>query len=473
MIRFLRALRLTMRISMVGILLLTAAAALQYIPSHTIVSKADQTLAPPRQAPEGFVQYLNRYLSGGPASVSIFDMEILDPALGLISALSVPDSISPVALAVLIPVLLTICLGRVFCGYLCPVGWIASTLASLRRRLKRPAPKYNLSTAGYILLTSIACLAIAGLPSAVSLSLVHLNLQQLAIYTIEPSVQWTAAGVIIAFLVFDLFIAPGSWCRFLCPSGVIYALLSRKRLLRVLKTDSKKCPSNCHSCNEHCWLHLTPRSHDPGIYCDMCLTCVKACPYERLNIGRARKRYKKKRMLLVLIAAIAMIATITFPASGRSQTNDKLPMLDANPPWSNSINRLDYETWIKKGKLHAGLSISLVERTELSDLYIFSAALTSSDPKILKSGSVEFVVISDQRKASLQVVGPNAPRSTVNRVVYSGRTFVDADACSTLTATFPAHDLSLEVVFPSHCRISRISHLFYGFFTWGGLLAIL
>ncbi len=476
MIRFLRALRLVLRFCIVGILILTALSAWQYSPISAKEIAEMSTFAPPRQNSSGFVQLVTQYLSGGPATMSIAGFEIMDPLLGLISTFSVPSSIGSVAPAILIPIILTLCFGRVFCGYICPVGWLSTIHFRLRKRLTKPKAKPTRADAGVIgllFLVFILSLALAGAPSFMSLTLVHLHVQQLATYIADSSALWTAVGGIAAFVVVDIFIAPGLWCHSLCPSGSLYSLLATKRLLGVKKTVLKKCPEHCFRCNEHCWIHLEPRNGNAGPSCDMCLSCVKQCPQKKLGVGLVRKPTHKSMVLLLVLTATALITTIVYSHRISAQGLYDLPRLDSNPPWSTSINRLDGEVWVRQEKINGGLSVSFVEHTEAGDLYLFSTALLPENRDEADFGQVEVQVTSNGRTASLRMNEPNAPRSTSNKSIYSGRVFVDSKTCNSLRVTFPNRNFSMEMIFPKSCRTSALSQFLFGFVVWAGMLGIL
>ncbi len=470
-----RAIRLVSRLAMLGILVVTAVAAWQYdLPSAREVA-AQGSFAPPRQDPDGPFQEVNRHLSGGPATISIADFEIMDPMLGVVSALSAPATIGSVALAMLIPILLTLCFGRFFCGYLCPIGWLAAMGFRVRERVKSHLLGPLLSqarAAGLVLLILVSLLALAGLPSAASLTLVHLHVQQVATYIAQPSALWTATGVILAFVILDFFLIPGLWCRSLCPSGTLYGLVAAKRFIGVKKVDPRECPKRCQKCNEHCWMHLVPRDGDPGPSCDLCLSCVKACPHERLGVGRIGKALPRIGNLLFIVTLAVSGATVMHSRRVHAET-EELPRLDANPPWSTSINRLDHEDWVQRDDLSLGVAISFVEQTERGDLYLFSAAVSQNGEKPFDAGNGLFELVSNAEETSLRMDGPNAPRSTPNRAIYSGRAWVDTEACNTLTATFPKQELALEMEFPKSCRASSLSHIVTGSLLWGGLLAML
>jgi len=92
-------------------------------------------------------------------------------------------------------------------------------------------------------------------------------------------------GVGSAFLLitmlFDLLIARRGFCRYICPGGALYSLLSRYHLLRI-KRDVSNC-NDCAKCNTVCQFDLDPMRDDFGQDCNNCSACVAICPTDALS----------------------------------------------------------------------------------------------------------------------------------------------------------------------------------------------
>ncbi len=467
MIKIIRGLRLVTRLSMLAVIVLTSWGAIRHLPFS----------APPSSGgPAEHLEILGELstrLSGGPVSVSVFNYELLDPALGLMSAISVPATGSKVALAIVVPVLLTLLLGRVFCGYLCPVGWIATSLARLRNRIVKriQLPSVVVPTwIGRAFIGIILLVSLAGMPAVSTLFTVQLHLQNLVAHTGSLETMWSALGVVTFFVLVDLLLAPGTWCRSLCPSGVVYELLARVRAVRLVKGGQTSCPKNCRLCNEHCWLQLRPRGGDPGSACDLCLTCAGACPERKLSIGRAR--WLPGADSCVLIAAtLALISVASCHAAADEQL--EIPRLDANPPISNSVGLFVAESRDSRRGLSGAVEIHFVDSTETEELYTFSTAVSGEGVVPGARRSVDLVIHSADRRATLRFDEPNSPRSTTDRAVYSGHVWVARDSCSLLNATFSDDNLAVQVRFPRSCETTPLRQFLAGFTLYTVLVMVL
>ncbi|MBI4700026.1 MAG: 4Fe-4S binding protein [Deltaproteobacteria bacterium] len=225
-------------------------------------------------------------------------------------------------------VVLTALLGRVFCGWICPlgslhhfVGWLwpsrygkgARRIAQNRAHPLRQRVKHYLlyaalgaaalgSAVGGLLdpiSLAVRSLAVAVLPAAQyavraatgaaegtglrSVQTASGAVSDLLAATLWPARQayfyggWLIGALFVALLVLGRFV-PRFWCRVLCPLGALLGALSRFSLLGLEKRQ-ERCTS-CNDCLLHCQGADSPeggvpwRQHD----CHVCLNCEAACP---------------------------------------------------------------------------------------------------------------------------------------------------------------------------------------------------
>jgi len=92
--------------------------------------------------------------------------------------------------------------------------------------------------------------------------------------------SWMKLGILAFVLVLMVF-SRRSFCRMLCPLGAAMALCSRASLLR-LETDRSRC-TRCHKCVSACPTRARQvpeptRRKEATAECLNCLDCVKVCP---------------------------------------------------------------------------------------------------------------------------------------------------------------------------------------------------
>ena len=254
----------------------------------------------------------------------------LDPLIGLTSFLSGHRLISGFfwGLGVL---LITILLGRVFCGFICPFGAINHVVGAVRPSLKgkrllkanekKPEQKLKYFILFFILISAVAGLNLTGLMDPIALLFrsmalavipgigvalrsvfdamanSDINLLKLASYASEVllspvfgynvRVFQTAwfIGLIFIIILFLNRVRPRFWCRVLCPLGALMGLFSMVSLLK-LKKNPEKC-TNCNLCEKHCQGAASP--HPDKVWesseCVACFNCHNLCPEKALRFS--------------------------------------------------------------------------------------------------------------------------------------------------------------------------------------------
>ncbi len=287
----------------------------------------------------------------------------MDPLVGLSSLISGHRFINGILWGAGV-LLLTLLLGRVFCGFICPFGTIHHLAGSLKPSLKGPEMrKANEKSPGrrikyfvlFTLLTgSLLGLNLSGLMDPISFffrsmalailpgtgAAMHSLFQTMAdshirslnllgygaealvspVFGYEPQAYQTGwfIGALFLFLLFLNRIRPRFWCRFLCPLGALLGLFSRFSLLRLDKAE-EKC-TGCGRCTRHCQGAATPV---PGqewdrAECLACFNCFQVCPENALafrlgwSFGRNRGPDMGRRAVLG-----GIFAGLSIPFLGR------------------------------------------------------------------------------------------------------------------------------------------------------------
>ncbi len=192
-------------------------------------------------------------------------------------------------------------LGRVFCGWVCPLGAIFDFYGWFLRRLNVPffGPSPWFFRFKYYLLAAILVFAIFGGVSPLMGFDPIVLLTRTAATVLDPfwmkrgDLLWSVTGnpgvnghfIDVATLVLFIGIMTATtkvsriWCRTACPLGAYLATLSRHS---VLRRDTQNC-IHCNICAEHC---PTGAIHfeDERIYneseCIKCFSCSQECPVD-------------------------------------------------------------------------------------------------------------------------------------------------------------------------------------------------
>ncbi len=190
----------------------------------------------------------------------------------------------PLLASLLIPVGLTLLVGRYFCGWICPTGFLSEVIWSLRRGLIARGirlPEWRIGSRWRFLL-----LALGGAYAALSGISIFPWLYPPAVLGREvfAAIAWSQAGIGLVFMLglglSELLVAPRLWCQSLCPGGALYALLSKFRLLRIHR-EAQACIA-CARCVQACAFAQDPLRDQVGMDCTACGACVQACPTQAL-----------------------------------------------------------------------------------------------------------------------------------------------------------------------------------------------
>ncbi len=226
----------------------------------------------------------------------------LDPLTALGTVFATRTWYQPLIWAV--PVIaLTAFLGRFFCGFACPLGalnqisgWLALRRAkhvekvARNRHSKRQSVKYGVLA--FTLAASGLGLLVSGLLDPLPLLFRSINLTILpvldscfqAIFT-KPrhyASAWLVGGVFLAILGLNM-LRPRFFCRFLCPLGALFGVLSRFSPWRIGKREAD-C-GNCTLCEAHCEGGCNPSGTMVTGECLLCMNCLETCPRGRITFA--------------------------------------------------------------------------------------------------------------------------------------------------------------------------------------------
>lgn len=243
---------------------------------------------------------LNFYLQidciqGWYQSIGLGSLWFVSPLEGLESLLITKTISMPAIIGMLIPVILALLLGRVFCSWICPVSFLLELVDRLRRRISRKRFLQNRLIVArqilwYTLMAELLVSMVLGAPLFVFLSppgLVGREIMMLVFFhTLAIEGMILFAVIALELLTRRLF------CRSFCPLGGLLALLGSNRRLAV-NHDRQACAS-CGLCSRSCPMGLDPeRGEALSPYCWNCGECLDSC---RQGALKFRWRDKGERM---------------------------------------------------------------------------------------------------------------------------------------------------------------------------------
>ena len=227
----------------------------------------------------------------------------LDPLVAIGTALTTHTLYWPLLWA-LATIVLTIIFGRFFCGWVCPFGALHQFVGYLGKRNKKTAQKIQLNQyrkaqcIKYFILIfflfmaafpSLAATLQTGLLDPIPLITRSFNLLLLPIVDRAANVvsvtsrfyegAWLILTIFLTAVLLNLVI-PRFYCRFICPLGALFAIISRFAIWRIGKTQSE-C-SNCKLCEKDCEGACQPAGNIRISECVLCFNCLDDCRDELL-----------------------------------------------------------------------------------------------------------------------------------------------------------------------------------------------
>ncbi len=201
----------------------------------------------------------------------------------------------------LVTVGLTLFLGRFFCGFVCPLGTLNQAAGWLARRRLDPAGRVEanrhrrLQALKYYFLALFLALALLGSVQTGLLDplpLLHRSVNLALLPLAAPAAVsggprayasvWLIGSVLLTVLGLNL-VLPRFFCRFLCPLGALFGLLSRFSPWRVGKINDK-C-GDCCLCEHYCEGACRPARKIITGECVLCFNCLDRCPAGRVTFA--------------------------------------------------------------------------------------------------------------------------------------------------------------------------------------------
>jgi len=274
-----------------------------------------------------------------------------------------------------VPVIaLTAFFGRVFCGFICPLGalnqftgWLARLVAAkapgargqaLRARLADNRHSDWAAAKYYVLAFLLAAACFGSLQSGLfdPIALLFRSLNMTIVPAADSHMQalftkprhyasaWLLLAVLAAVLGLNL-LRPRFFCRYLCPAGALMAVLARFAPWRIGKRDDAahgECGA-CTLCDTYCEGACRPSGKLVHSECLMCMNCLDACPQNRVTFagrpsaaGETHLPEPTRRGFVISLAAGALSAPVW--GIGALADQGKNPLL-IRPPGSLNEER--------------------------------------------------------------------------------------------------------------------------------------
>jgi ferredoxin-type protein NapH len=195
-----------------------------------------------------------------------------------VQALGAPLIVGIVGLIIVF--LLTLIFGRIFCGYLCPVGAVQEIAYHV------PVPKINPRQKNAFMAVR-AVFFIVFLVMAFFLSVSLLAWFGIRDFFYLSLTAGTFVFIIVVLLSMTLY---RPFCRLVCPYGALLSLGAWKSIFKLQRTDA--C-IKCKKCEKACPADEAKRG-DGKAECYLCGRCIDVCPTTGALMYKRRNTEGKK-----------------------------------------------------------------------------------------------------------------------------------------------------------------------------------
>jgi ferredoxin-type protein NapH len=213
-------------------------------------------------------------------SMAFGPLLITDPLSGFQVIITSIQWDNVLLLSMLIPILLALALGRVFCGWMCPQNTLSEIFDFINEKLKikrlfRPKPSAKWRYGLLIILLAMAVLL--RFPAANLISAPGIISVQATKYLYEGTVG-LELGLILLIITAELFLIRRLWCNYICPVGGFLGIFRFKNTMRVAyREDAAHVCGRCYECVKACQLGLDPMGGKIYPLCHNCGDCIAAC----------------------------------------------------------------------------------------------------------------------------------------------------------------------------------------------------
>ena len=241
---------------------------------------------------------------------------------------SLPLTLLPTVLLIVVSAIF----GRFFCGYMCSFGAIQDFFHYLgskifKHRIKRMPEKVDhyIKYLKYVVLVTILIMWCFGVslpefmdPWTAFGSIIAWNITSPTTVSLDLAYTftnlWLGTSIMLLIFIFSIFV-DRFFCRYLCPMGAIFTLVSKFRLFKI-KKDREVCGA-CRLCTSTCKMGIPLYQYDEvnSGECIDCMKCVHVCVKDNAKCELVNKSAPEA------IAAIAAAVTIGLYYVGNLSVN--------------------------------------------------------------------------------------------------------------------------------------------------------
>jgi ferredoxin-type protein NapH len=191
--------------------------------------------------------------------------------------------------------ILTILAGRLFCGWICPFGFVLDLVDKITpKKLGWPSFLKSRMTKYGVLAGAIGGSYALGFQAFCTICPIGTLCRSYGVQSFFKSAELAIVPALASLEIAQR----RSWCRYFCPVGALLGITATLRLIKIV-IGAKRCKKfSCIQCAEVCPVGIIEADQlregispkIPMTECIMCMRCIDRCPYDAAKI---RFRWQK------------------------------------------------------------------------------------------------------------------------------------------------------------------------------------
>lgn len=211
-----------------------------------------------------------------------------------------PFAWSAFTIRLVILCIVTILVGRFFCGWMCAFGALGDWIyqfsnflhkkLGIKRRFEIPQKAHVvLQKLKYIVLAVMLLLCFLGENALITQYSPWTVFSLLTVGNFNLG-NYVVAAVLMVLIVIGMAVQERFFCQYLCPMGAIFSLLPEIPFFKFNRKE-ENCIPNCQLCKKQCpvRMKLTKNSVQDG-ECIRCGRCAATCPRENIGLPVTDKK---------------------------------------------------------------------------------------------------------------------------------------------------------------------------------------
>ena len=238
----------------------------------------------------------------------------IDPLIALATFVSSKSIEISFLIGALSLIIITLVVGRLFCSWICPLGFLNKAISFIRFRKSNeefhPVQNFKYFFLGFLLILALFGFQAIGLfdPIALtsrSISIIFTENKFESVYTIIIIV------IFILILLANIF-KKNFWCNYLCPLGALLGIIANFSVFKI-RPIQDKC-LNCKVCSVNCIGNANPHKANEFKFseCNLCMLCLDKCPANSITYNASKNildaNFQAERRALLATGIISFLS---------------------------------------------------------------------------------------------------------------------------------------------------------------------